>query len=416
MEVKPGYKMTEVGVIPEDWDAPELSSILASTQLGGNYRNSPRQTDWPLVKMGNLGRGKINLEKLEYIDYSQRPSSRDKLEEEDLLFNTRNTLDLVGKVALWRGELSEAYFNSNIMRMVFDNSKVTTNILLSYILNTPRLLVALRSIAIGTTSVAAIYNRDLIKIRLPLPPKGEQETIASALSDVDNLIESLEQLIAKKWNIKQGAMQELLTGKRRLPGFCGKWVEVSMRDLLHQNATYGIVTAGNFVSNGIKMLRGGDIDDGQINIDLPMVSQEKSDEYSRTVLAKDDVVIALVGYPGSSAKIPDELIGANISRAVGLLRFNKKASSNFLVCFLNSTDGRKMVLAPSAGSAQKVVNLTALNKLRFIIPPIDEQIDIASVLCEMDAEIAAVEAKIFKARQLKQAMMQELLTGRIRLV
>ncbi len=189
-----------------------------------------------------------------------------------------------------------------------------------------------------------------------------------------------------------------------------------MREVLTQNATYGIVTAGTFVQNGVKMLRGGDIVDGRINTDLPMVSQEKAAEYVRTVLVRNDVVIALVGYPGASAKIPEELIGANISRAVGLLRLNGKVSAEFLVCFLNSSDGRRMVLAPSAGSAQQVVNLAALNKLQFTIPPFPEQTAIAAVLTDMDAELALLEARLDKTRAFKQGMMQELLTGKTRLV
>jgi type I restriction enzyme, S subunit len=106
--MKPGYKQTEVGVIPEDWDTPELGEILSSMQLGGNYRNSERESSWPLIKMGNLDRGSIKLDKQEFIDSSQPPASRDRLEDDDVLFNTRNTLDLVGKVAIWRKELPEA--------------------------------------------------------------------------------------------------------------------------------------------------------------------------------------------------------------------------------------------------------------------------------------------------------------------
>ena len=214
-----GYEQTEVGVIPEDWDSPELGKILISMQLGGNYKNSESETSYPLIKMGNLGRGNIKLDKLEFIDSSQKPDKRDRLKADDLLFNTRNTLDLVGKISIWRNELPEAYFNSNIARMKFDGERVSSYQFMNYIMNTARFLKDLRSIATGTTSVAAIYGRDFVKLKVPLPPKAEQEAIAGALSDADALIESLEQLITKKRHIKQGAMQELLTGKKRLPGF-----------------------------------------------------------------------------------------------------------------------------------------------------------------------------------------------------
>ncbi len=236
MEVKPGRKQTEAGLIPEDWDTPALGVILRSMQLGGNYKNSERQTNWPLIKMGNLGRGSIKLDKLEFIDPSQPPAVRDRLQEDDVLFNTRNTLDLVGKVAIWRNELPEAYFNSNIMRMEFDRARVSSPRFMNYILNTPQSITGLHGIAIGTTSVAAIYGRDLVKLRLPLPTPAEQDAIAEALSDADALIESLEQLLAKKRHLKQGAMQELLTGKKRLPGFSGEWEMTTYGALLRHHS------------------------------------------------------------------------------------------------------------------------------------------------------------------------------------
>jgi type I restriction enzyme S subunit len=99
VSIKPGYKQTEVGLIPEDWEDLELGRLLKSTQLGGNYNNSTRETSKPLIKMGNLGRGYINLDKLDYIDASQAVAPRDRLHFGDVLFNTRNTLDLVGR---WR--------------------------------------------------------------------------------------------------------------------------------------------------------------------------------------------------------------------------------------------------------------------------------------------------------------------------
>ena len=215
-EINPGYKQTEVGVIPEDWETPELGDVLKSTQLGGNYKNSERETSWPLIKMGNLGRGSIKLDKLEFIDPSQSPTSRDRLRKDDVLFNTRNTLDLVGKVALWRDELPEAFFNSNIMRMEFNEARVSSKRFMNYILNTPQSLTRLRGIAIGTTSVAAIYGRDLVKVKVPLPTGTEQEALAALLSDMDADLAALETKLTKARQIKQGMMQELLTGRIRL--------------------------------------------------------------------------------------------------------------------------------------------------------------------------------------------------------
>lgn len=210
-----GTKPSELGEIPEDWDVYFLDQLITSTQLGGNYSNSEAESSFPLIKMGNLGRGKIKLDKLEYAN--EAVSARDRLKFDDVLFNTRNTLELVGKVAIWKDELPEAYFNSNIMRFVFNNNLVSSNSYMNAAMNTKKFVTDLAGIATGTTSVAAIYTRDLLQLKLLIPPKEEQTAIATILSDMDNEIQTLEQRLAKTRQIKQGMMQELLTGRTRLP-------------------------------------------------------------------------------------------------------------------------------------------------------------------------------------------------------
>ena len=282
------------------------------------------------------------------------------------------------------------------------------------LLSSPRVISAIEDSSVGTTMVN-LNQGTLAGLKLQFPLLPEQRAIATALSDMDALLDGLTRLIAKKRDLKQATMQQLLTGQTRLPGFSGEWDLAVLGNLLTMKATYGIVTAGDFKSNGVPMMRGGDIKGGRVGHDLPFVSIEKSNEYSRTILKRDDVVIALVGYPGEAAKVPVRLEGANISRAVGLLRLNKLIAPDYLVSYLNSPMGRRMVLAPSAGSAQLVVNLQELNKLEFPLPPLPEQTAIAAVLSDMDTELSALEARLTKTHALKQAMMMELLTGKTRL-
>lgn len=156
------------------------------------------------------------------------------------------------------------------------------------------------------------------------------------------------------------------------------------------------------------MLRGGDIKEGQITGNLPLVSQEIHIQYKRTTLQKNDIVIALVGYPGEAAIIPENLIGANISRAVGLLRLNEKLDPRFLVLYLNSPQGRATVLKPSAGSAQIVVNLRALNNLQLVLPGIPEQQKIADCLTSLDEVITAEAQKLAALKAHKKGLMQQL--------
>lgn len=163
------------------------------------------------------------------------------------------------------------------------------------------------------------------------------------------------------------------------------------------------------------MLRGGDIKNGTLSDDLLLISSDKNIEFKRTILRDNDVVIALVGYPGEAAVVPPRLSGANISRAVGLLRPQPTLSPSFLACYLNSPQGRREFLKPSAGSAQLVVNLGALNQLRFPLPSPTEQAAIATALGDADALIESLERLVAKKRDIKQGAMQELLTGKRRL-
>lgn len=211
---KKGYKPSELGEIPEDWEVYPLGNLVKSTQLGGNYKNTEQDSVHPLIKMGNLGRGHIKLDKLEFIVGIAKQI--DRLNYGDLLFNTRNTLELVGKVSVWRNELPEAYFNSNLMRICFKNELVGSNFYMNAVMNSESFVNDLSDIATGTTSVAAIYSRDLLQLRIALPQPDEQICIAEVLINMDDEIQLLEQRLNKTRQIKQGMMQELLTGKTRL--------------------------------------------------------------------------------------------------------------------------------------------------------------------------------------------------------
>jgi hypothetical protein len=122
-----GYKQTEVGVIPEDWEVKSVGSLLKRGRLGGNYQNLDVETPYPLIKMGNIDRGFIDTSEIQYISPGVTPDASDRLRCGDLLFNTRNTLDLVGKVAIWKDELPVAYYNSNLMRLEFDPDQICSN-------------------------------------------------------------------------------------------------------------------------------------------------------------------------------------------------------------------------------------------------------------------------------------------------
>ena len=200
-----------------EWIERDLSKLLKSYRLGGNYANNEAETSFPLMKMGNVDRGDFNTDKIEYVSNNITPDDEDRLIRGDVLFNTRNTLDLVGKVAIWREELPLAYFNSNLLRLDFDPAVVGSHFFMNFVMNSEDVLRQLRERATGTTSVAAVYTRDLLNVRIWLPSdRDEQVAIAEVIEDMTVEIEAIEGKLAKARQIKQGMMSVLLTGQVRL--------------------------------------------------------------------------------------------------------------------------------------------------------------------------------------------------------
>lgn len=417
-QVRPGYKLTEVGVIPEDWKVLPLRYALTHGRLGGNYSNSEVEQSKPLMKMGNLARGYFQLDKIEYISDRQHADPNHRLCLGDLLFNTRNTLDLVGKVAIWRAELPVAYYNSNLMRLEFDSKIISSSMFANYILNTSSSISRLRAIATGTTSVAAIYTRDLMQFMIPAPPHTEQRAIATALSDMDALISGLDQLIAKKRDIKQAAMQQLLTGQQRLPGFSGVWDVKRLGDV-------GVFLKGS----GVKR-------DQSLSGDLPCIRYGEiytvHNDYIRdfksyiSVAVSEDAVLIKCGdilFAGSGETKEDigkcvsfvDDIDAYAGGDIVILR-PKNVDSLFLGYALNTPTVSRQKASRGQGDAVVHISANALATVEVLMPSQAEQAAIATILSDMDSELATLETRAGKARQLKQGMMQELLTGRIRLV
>jgi type I restriction enzyme S subunit len=419
MGVKAGFKQTEAGIVPEDWNAPKLGSILKSTQLGGNYKNSERETNWPLIKMGNLGRGSISLARLEFVDSSCKPDAKDRLHRDDILLNTRNTLDLVGKVAAWRDELPEAYFNSNIMRMEFDGEFVSSKRLMNYVLNTPQSVKGLRAIAIGTTSVAAVYGRDLVKVVVALPPKSEQKGIAEALSDADALIESLEQLLSKKRQIKQGAMQELLRGKRRLPGFNDKWKLRRLGELGRWvgGMTPSMANPAYWEAGAVPWISSGDVKSALLLTTAFPITDRAIKETATTLLpAMSVVVVTRSGILRKYLPVAMNLVPMAINQDIKAILPKRDVVPEYLLHTLIGHGDQILARCLKSGTTVESIEFQWLKAFEVQVPPPTEQAAIAAVLSDMDAELAALETKLTKARQIKQGMMQELLTGRIRLV
>ncbi|WP_186131493.1 restriction endonuclease subunit S [Burkholderia gladioli] len=268
------------------------------------------------------------------------------------------------------------------------------------------------------TGIPKINREDLSAFSIALPPQNEQRAIATALSDVDALLSSLDALIAKKRDIKQAAMQQLLKGKTRLPGFGGEWEVKRLGDCLLSNPDYGINAPAAAYSDNLPVyIRITDIDDdGRFN-PSPRVSVDSP--YSGNYILQDgDVVFARTGASvGKSYRY--RVQDGPLVFAGFLIRVRpnpKLLMPDFLAGSVTTKGYWNWVRLMSMRSGQPGINGNEYATLPLLLPPIEEQTAIAEVLSDMDAELAALEARRDKTRLLKQGMMQELLTGKTRLV
>ena len=411
-DIKPGYKMTKLGWIPEEWEVVILRDILTKSKLGGNYKNSIEKTNSPLIKMGNLGRGSIKLDKLEYITGGEHIEEIDLLSQGDLLFNTRNTLALVGKVAIWNSELPIAYYNSNLMRLEFHSDHIESNYFANYLFNSEKVIGRLFGLATGTTSVAAIYTKDLLKIKLVLPPLPEQKKIAQILSTWDQAIEKTQSLILKMQDRKKGLMQQLLTGKKRLPGFSGEWEEVKLSDIL--------------INRGIKL-------DPEANVMYQQIgvrSHKKGIFYKEKVTGKSlgnkrvfwiepncFIVNIVFAWEHAIAKTSEAEVGMIASHRFPMYSTKEDILEvDFLLLYFKTSRGKYLLQLASPGGAgrNKTLGKSEFLRLSIPIPSIKEQTAIAQVLTQADKEIQQTQNYLAQLQQQKKGLMQQLLTGQKR--
>ncbi|WP_215783152.1 restriction endonuclease subunit S [Aeromonas hydrophila] len=407
-----GYKQTEVGVIPEDWVVYSVGDIIQRSQLGGNYENTENTSDYPLIKMGNLGRGYISLDKVEYV--TSKPSSKDRLMFGDVLFNTRNTLELVGKVAVWRNELDEAYFNSNILRFYFDKDVVADSFFMNLAMNTSGFISQLSGIATGTTSVAAIYTRDLYTLKMAIPEKQEQSAIANVLSDSDALIDALEQLIAKKQAIKSATMQQLLTGRTRLPTFAlrpdGTPKGYKPSELGEIPEDWEVSRLGELahIKTGSKNNQ-DKVSDGNYPFFVRSENIERINSFSY------DCEAILIPGEGGVGSIYHYIVGKfDAHQRVYVIREFIRCLGKYVYFQMKNSFGSH-AMENSVKATVDSLRLPTFECFTLLLPSIEEQTAIATILSDMDNELQALTQKLEKARALKQGMMQQLLTGKIRL-
>ena len=410
--IPPGYKQTDMGVFPKHWqvvDVGDLNPFVTSGSRG--WARFYAETGAPFIRISNLTRQSIDLDlsNLKTVLLSPQGNaevSRTQLQDGDILISITADIGIVGIVD---SRVSKpAYMNQHIALIRFDKTLVCVRFV-AYSLASERpqrLFVA--SMDIGAKAGMSLLT--VRKIRLALPPFPEQRAIAEALSDVDQLLGSLEKLIAKKRAIKQAAMQQLLTGKTRLPGFSGEWETRRVYE-------FGDIVTGATPRTDIGAFWGEEypwITPTDISSERDMISSERmitrEGLNSIRMLPANSVLITCIASIGKNAILKTK--GA-CNQQINAVVPSSAYSPEFLYYLFEFNP--QYLLANAGTTATSIISKAAFCELTFEVPLLAEQFAIATVLSNMDAAIAALERRRDKTRAIKQGMMQALLTGRIRL-
>lgn len=416
MEIPEGYKQTDVGAIPKDWKVKEISSI--SEVVRGS---SPRPAGSPkffggsyihwltVASLTNIPESSLYVSKtVGFLTQEGAKYSRTLEKGTLIIANSGATLG-VAKILSFR-----CCANDGIAALL-DLSKDVDKLFLCYFLNTKTR--EFREV-IAPGNGQPNLNTTLIGLtKVPLPPTiEEQKTIAQSLSDVDALIAALEQLITKKRNIKQGTMQQLLTGKKRLPGFGGEWEVKKLGEIVDIDSdNLKSDTSPKYSFNYISL---EDVEQGKLN-NFSNCIFSSAPSRARRRIRKNDILVATV-RPNlkSHLFVSFEMKDLICSTGFTVVRCNPlEICAKFIYYhfFANVIDQQFQTLL--VGSNYPAVNSGDIKNLKIPLPPtLEEQKAIAQILSDMDTEIAALEKKRDKYKAIKQGMMQELLTGKTRLI
>lgn len=397
------FKDSLVGVIPQDWNVVKLSE-------NGHLQKSTAQL-LPDEKYVEYGMPAFdNGKKAEVKTGKEMQSGRFRISAPILLFNKLNVrqrriwyLDKVESNAVCSMEFLP-YVSDSIhlpyLRFVLDTEKVTSDFI---------------GMSKGSSnSQKRISPNDFTDYSIALPPTiEEQQRISTALSDIDSLVCSLDAMIAKKQAIKQGAMQQLLTGKKRLKGFSGEWCEKKLEEIADINPKSSQKLPNEFYYIDLESVISGQLLNKQI------VYSNNAPSRAQRHFQHNDILYQTV-RPYQKNNLFVDFDGSKYIASTGyaIIRFIKDISdAKFIYYLLHTDDFVNRVMDNCTGTSYPAINPNILATFLFLIPPtLDEQCAISKILSDMDAEIKALQEKRNKYAAIKEGMMQQLLTGKIRLI
>lgn len=412
-----GYKQTEVGVIPEDWEVRPVYKI-ASIKTGpfGTLLKASEYSESdgvPLISVSEIRQGflRITNHTPRVSEIVTRKLPEYILRKGDIVFGRKGAVE---RSALIRDHQDGWFLGSDGISIRPWSDYHNEYLALQF--QSTRVQRWLLHNAIGTT-MPSLNQGILRRIIIPLPPTlAEQRAIADALSDADAYIEALEQRSAKQRAVKQGAMQELLTGRRRLPGFSGEWEVRRLGDLVNFYKGKGLSKSVLDPFGNQPCIHYGELFTQYSETIREVLSRTNTHENGFYSISNDVLMPTSDVTPNGLAKascikIDNVLIGGDVLIIRSKINQMEGSFLSYLIRLL-----KDRILQLITGTTVFHLYAADMKRFTFSLPPIREQQAIISCLEDMDASLAAQEAQLAKARQVKQGMLQELLTGRVRLV
>ena len=436
VEMKSGYKMTEVGVIPEDWEVKTLGKLACINGRiglrGYTVKDLVRKGEGAIAIGGkHISKNFLDLSDAEYISWKKYYESPEiMVKQGDIVLAQRGTL---GKSALIKSDIGPATINPSL---VLINKIKCNNLYLIYNMQSSSVTDYILQIN-SQTSIPMISQKQIEGIKIAIAKLDcEQAAIATALSDVDSLISALTKKIEKKKVIKQGLMQQLLTGKKRLPGYEKNrepvqtewgaipkdWKTLSIGKCCSIKARIGWqgLKKSEYLSSGEYVLvTGTDFLNGRIDWkSCVYVSKKRYEQDANIQIVKHDILITKDGTIGKVAFLDDvPCLGTLNSVIFVVLSHSEELDQCYLSKIFESFIFDAFLESLVAGSTINHLYQKDFVHFNFPVPPtMSEQTAIANILSDCDSEIAALEEKRDKYKEIKQGMMQQLLTGKIRLI
>lgn len=436
VEMKSGYKMTEVGVIPEDWEVKTLGKLACINGRigfrGYTVKDLVRKGEGAIAIGGkHISKNFLDLSDAEYISWKKYYESPEiMVKQGDIVLAQRGTL---GKSALIKSDIGPATINPSL---VLINKIKCNNLYLIYNMQSSSVTDYILQIN-SQTSIPMISQKQIEGIKIAIAKLDcEQAAIATALSDVDSLISALTKKIEKKKVIKQGLMQQLLTGKKRLPGYEKNrepvqtewgaipkdWKTLSIGKCCSIKARIGWqgLKKSEYLSSGEYVLvTGTDFLNGRIDWkSCVYVSKKRYEQDANIQIVKHDILITKDGTIGKVAFLDDVPCLGTLNSGIFVVRsHSEELDQCYLSKIFESFIFDAFLESLVAGSTINHLYQKDFVHFNFPVPPtMSEQTAIANILSDCDSEIAALEEKRDKYKEIKQGMMQQLLTGKIRLI